>query len=72
MTDASLAFGTTAHVAMRNDGRYLAIGALSCNDEGYACVVCGRLIVPDETGVMVHDEIPHPINMLFNDEEQPQ
>ena len=67
-----MTYSTTAHVAMRNDGRYLAIGAISCNDEGYACVVCGRLIEPDDTGVMVHDEIPHPINMLFNDEEQPQ
>lgn len=72
MTTSRLAFANAAHVAMRNDGRWLAIGALSRNDEGYACVVCCRLIEPDDTGVMVHDEIPHPINMIFNDEEQPQ
>lgn len=72
MTALNMEFASAAHVAMRSDGRWLAIGALSCNDEGYVCVVCGRLIEPDETGVMIHDEVPHPTNMLFNDEDQPQ
>ena len=40
--------------------------------EGYNCVVCGRFIESDECGVIVHDDVPHPPNMDFADEENPQ
>jgi hypothetical protein len=39
--------------------------------EGYYCVVCGRLL-PEEDGVIVHDDVPHPVDMDFGDEEKPQ
>ena len=43
------------------------------NDEnGYWCVVCGRFLPADECGVVVHDDVPHPDNMTFDDEEHPQ
>jgi hypothetical protein len=37
---------------------------------GYWCVVCGRFL-PDEDGVIVHDNVPHP-EMTFDEEERPQ
>ncbi len=40
--------------------------------EGYYCVVCGRFIEADEHGVIVHDDVPHPPEMDFADEEKPQ
>lgn len=42
-----------------------------CDDEGYWCVVCGRFLPSDE-GVIVHDDVPHPSDMTFDDEETPQ
>jgi hypothetical protein len=41
-------------------------------DEGYYCVVCGRYIEANEDGVIVHDDVPHPPEMDFADEEKPQ
>jgi hypothetical protein len=38
---------------------------------GYWCVVCGRYL-PDDDGVIVHDDVPHPKEMTFDDEEKPQ
>jgi len=38
----------------------------------YYCVVCGRGIEPDEHGVYVHDDVPHPPDMAFDEEENPQ
>ena len=38
---------------------------------GYWCVVCGRYL-PDDDGVIVHDDVPHPKEMAFDDEEKPQ
>lgn len=35
---------------------------------GYWCVVCGRFLRSDE-GVIVHDDIPHPIMMTFDEDE---
>lgn len=40
--------------------------------EGYYCVVCGKFIEADEQGVIVHDDVPHPPDMDFNDEEKMQ
>ena len=39
---------------------------------GYHCVVCGRWLPADEDGVIVHDDIVHPPEMDFADEENPQ
>ena len=40
-------------------------------EEGYYCVVCGRFLF-EEDGVIVHDDVPHPVDMDFGDEENPQ
>lgn len=40
--------------------------------EGYWCVVCGRFLPSDGLGVIVHDDVPHPESMRFDDEDQPQ
>ena len=40
--------------------------------DGYWCVVCGRHIPADENGVIVHDDVPHPEEMTFDEEERPQ
>lgn len=38
---------------------------------GYWCVVCGRFL-PDDAGVIVHDDVPHPNEMTFDEEDKPQ
>lgn len=40
--------------------------------DGYYCVICGRYIESNEDGVIVHDDIPHPHDMDFSDEDKPQ
>lgn len=40
--------------------------------QGYWCVVCGRFLPQDDDGVIEHDDIPHPLFMDFNEEENPQ
>jgi len=40
-------------------------------DEGYWCVICGRLLPSDE-GVVVHDNVPHPDGMTFDEDANPQ
>jgi hypothetical protein len=40
-------------------------------DDGYYCVVCGKLL-KNEGSVIVHDDIPHPLGMTFDEEENPQ
>ena len=39
---------------------------------GYWCVVCGRWLPEDGHGVIVHDDVPHPDAMCFDDDEHPQ
>jgi hypothetical protein len=39
---------------------------------GYWCVVCGRFLPADEGGVIVHDDVPHPDNMMFDEDDNPQ
>jgi len=39
---------------------------------GYWCVVCGRHLPADEDGLIVHDDVPHPEDMTFDEEERPQ
>ena len=41
-------------------------------ENGYHCVICGRFLPADEYGVIVHDDIPHPPEMDFAEEENPQ
>ena len=38
---------------------------------GYWCVICQRLL-PNDDGVVVHDDVPHPDEMTFDEEERPQ
>ena len=40
-------------------------------DEGYYCVVCGKYIEAVDDAI-VHDDIPHPVDMAFDEEENPQ
>ena len=40
--------------------------------DGYHCVICGRFLLADEYGVILHDDIEHPPEMTFDDEEKPQ
>ena len=40
--------------------------------QGYWCVVCERLLFPDEYGVIVHDDKAHPSSMTFDDDGKPQ
>ena len=47
-------------------------GGLNKNADGYWCVICQRFIEADEDGLIVHDDITHPNNMTFDDEEKPQ
>lgn len=39
--------------------------------DGYYCVICGKYIEAVD-GVIVHDDIPHPPDMTFDEEENPQ
>lgn len=39
-------------------------------NNGYWCVVCGRFLEADEIGVIMHDEVPHPDSMTFEETEQ--
>ena len=41
-------------------------------NDGYHCVICGRFLLADEYGVILHDDIEHPPEMTFDDEEKPQ
>lgn len=40
--------------------------------QGYWCVVCGRFLAADEDGLIIHDDVPHPKTMTFDEEERPQ
>lgn len=40
--------------------------------KGYWCVICGRHLPADSDGVIVHDNFPHPLEMDFYDEDNPQ
>jgi hypothetical protein len=40
--------------------------------DGYWCVICQRFIEADDDGLIVHDDIPHPNNMTFDEDNNPQ
>lgn len=42
------------------------------NPKGYWCVVCGRFLLIDEDGLIIHDDTPHPEYMTFDEEDNPQ
>ena len=41
-------------------------------EAGYWCVVCGRLLLPDGDDIIVHDNVPHPDTMTFDEDDHPQ
>ena len=53
------------------DRRERTLNDLLCAG-GYWCVVCGRHLPADKDGVIVHDDVPHPEDMTFDEEERPQ
>lgn len=48
------------------------VPARSVDMLGYWCVVCMRFVPIEEGGVMVHDKVPHPPLMTFDDDARPQ
>lgn len=61
---------TTAHVALRSDGKWLAVAG--DNKPVDWCVVCAKPLMTDLEGLYLHDPIEHPTNMLFDEEDRPQ
>lgn len=55
------------------EAHLLAVGSTDevCADV-YWCVACGRFLPADECGVIVHDDVQHPENMNFDEEDKPQ
>ncbi|MCO6444998.1 MAG: hypothetical protein J5J04_13025 [Anaerolineae bacterium] len=45
---------------------------ITAGHSGYWCVICGRFLSADEYGVIVHDDVQHPDDMTFDDDEAPQ
>ena len=39
---------------------------------GYWCLFCGRYLAADSDGLIIHDEVPHPCNMTFDEDDRPQ
>ena len=39
--------------------------------DGYWCVICGKFLQSVD-GVIIHDDIPHPEDMTFDEEDNPQ
>ena len=42
--------------------------------EPYYCVICGECVVLDEDGgrVIIHNDVPHPPALTFDEEDNPQ
>ena len=61
---------------MREDNRRGLIGVVSNGGATYACIWCDRLIdgevQENGTAVFVHDNVPHPDDATFDEEERPQ
>lgn len=57
-----------------DDQGYLVhlVPAASVAMDGYWCVVCMRYIPREEDGVLIHDDIPHPTLMTFDEDKRPQ
>jgi len=39
---------------------------------GFTTATCKKLLLADEFGVIVHDDIPHPPDMSFDEDKKPQ
>ncbi len=64
-----------AKVKTQRDAQVLPQDDVSAHPEAYWCVVCGRAIAPEQyhdENVYVHDDIPHPEDMTFDEQERPQ
>lgn len=74
---AWLALSSTYTLFVLRVAQFLAIAygplpVVEFREEGYWCVVCGRFLPADSDGLIVHDNIPHPPTMAFDDENRPQ
>lgn len=44
-------------------------------ENGYWCVICGRFLPAeeyDDVNIIVHDDVPHPAHLSFDEEQTPQ
>lgn len=61
---------------MTDEENQHAVGAshlsVGLGTDGYWCVVCEKYLPASEEGVIVHDDVPHPEGMTFNEEGRPQ
>lgn len=53
-----------------DDRGYLVhlVPARSVQMKGYWCVVCMRFVPREEDGALVHDDVPHPDTMAFDED----
>jgi hypothetical protein len=58
--------------AENDESPLIYVADVTMPDPGYECVVCGRFLPADEHGVIVHDDVPHPDDMTFDEKEKPQ
>lgn len=77
LRQAEQAIRTGRHYALKREAKGPAASGRSrlsagVYPGGYWCVVCGRFLTADEDGVIVHDDVPHPDGMTFDEEERPQ
>lgn len=40
--------------------------------EGYWCVICQKFLQKDEDGIIIHEDVEHPLLMDFCDDHHPQ
>lgn len=59
-----------------DDGEeYVQATLLPRSKKGYGCLVCGRFLEAEEVEghwVVVHDNVPHPEWMTYDEESNPQ
>ncbi len=70
--EAIAALRTAIEQAERQEPVLIYVADVTMPDPGYDCVVCGRFLPADEHGVIVHDDVPHPDDMTFDEKEKPQ
>lgn len=64
--------GQGAHVALL-ETRIWIVAESSTNGHVYWCPACGHALLANADGIFEHDgHIPHPLGMLFDEEETPQ
>ena len=70
--DAITALRLAIEEAEKQEPILIYVADVTMPDPGYDCVVCGRFLPADEHGVIVHDDVPHPDDMTFDEKEKPQ